>query len=82
MIATALEFVLSPEQNEAVTAAGMSLAGLIGAMTLVLPRACVRDSAGDFCLIYQPVYTAATDTERTKEQVDSNNAVWVESCGR
>ena len=33
-----------------------------------------------FCASYVPVYTAKSDTEETKKQVDKNNAVWLERC--
>lgn len=43
--------------------------------------ACAPASRGDFCEIYKPVYTAATDTAETKAMTDDNNAVWLELCG-
>lgn len=45
-----------------------------------MPAACATASHGDFCQIYQPVYTVAADSEKTKSQVDGNNAVWLELC--
>lgn len=50
------------------------------AILLTLPG-CAPASRGDFCEIYQPVYTAPADTEDTKSQSDANNAVWQELCG-
>lgn len=51
-------------------------------LSLILPllSACASASPGSFCLIYQPVYTATSDTEQTKKQVDENNAVWLDLC--
>lgn len=49
-------------------------------MILILQTACAKDSAGDFCLLYRPVYTAAADTEHTRQQADGNNAVWMTLC--
>lgn len=43
--------------------------------------ACGPQMNGSFCLIYIPVYTTAEDTEETKDQVDRNNAVYME-CER
>lgn len=42
--------------------------------------ACVNGSAGDFCALYQPVYTADADTEATRQQADMNNVIWLEMC--
>lgn len=33
-----------------------------------------------FCELYEPVYTFGTDTEKTKQQVDINNATFDELC--
>lgn len=48
--------------------------------TLLLPAACATGSAGSFCDIYIPVYTADSDTDETRRQADSNNAVWWQQC--
>ena len=52
------------------------------AVILTTLTSCAGGSAGirDFCLIYEPVYTAKADTEKTKQQCDGNNAVWLELC--
>lgn len=47
---------------------------------LATPAACAGGSAGDFCRLYAPVYTAREDTEETREAADANNAVWLELC--
>lgn len=47
---------------------------------LILQSACAIDSRGSFCNVYEPVYTAKSDTEGTKRQVDQNNAVYMEMC--
>lgn len=49
-------------------------------MTLVLQSACAPVSRGDFCLVYQPVYTAQSDSAETRQQCDGNNAVWLALC--
>lgn len=51
------------------------------AVILAMPAACATASRGDFCQVYKPVYTVAADSEKTKSQVDGNNAVWLELCG-
>lgn len=33
-----------------------------------------------FCQNYKPVYWSATDTRKTKEQVDTNNRKWKRLC--
>lgn len=33
-----------------------------------------------FCDIYKPIYWDATDTRKTKEQVDTFNRVWKRIC--
>ena len=61
--------------------AGRLLYATACAVILLMPAACATVSPGDFCQVYQPVYTAKADTEETKVQVDGNNAVWLELCG-
>ena len=58
------------------------LAAIALAATLILPAGCAGASHGSFCSIYRPVYTADGDTEKTREQADINNAVWLEMCSR
>lgn len=48
--------------------------------TLIFPPGCAGVSHGSFCSIYRPVYTGKGDTEKTREQADINNAVWLEMC--
>lgn len=43
-------------------------------------QGCAGASSGDFCDIYQPVYTAAADSAETRRQADLNNAVWAALC--
>jgi hypothetical protein len=47
---------------------------------MILPSACASVSRDSFCAVYEPVYTAAEDTELTRAAVDRNNAVWLEKC--
>jgi hypothetical protein len=56
------------------------LSAIVCMLTLILCGGCARNSGGDFCLIYQPIYTSVEDTEQTQDQVDINNAVWQELC--
>lgn len=48
--------------------------------TILLPGGCGGVSPGSFCALYQPVYTAPSDTEETRRQTDENNAVWWVLC--
>ena len=57
-----------------------SLRVIVCCLTLILPVACAGVSAGDFCLIYEPVYTAAADTAMTVAACDRNNAAWWVLC--
>lgn len=51
------------------------------ALMLLTLQGCAGVSGGDFCDIYQPVYTHDEDTEETRRQADVNNAAWMELCG-
>ena len=55
---------------------------IVFVVILTTLTSCATGSRGsrDFCLTYTPVYTAKTDTEETKRQVDGNNAVFLELC--
>ena len=33
-----------------------------------------------YCSSYTPVYTSAKDTQKTRDDVNKNNAVWLERC--
>ena len=33
-----------------------------------------------FCQVYEPIYMSKADTEKTKQQIDRNNAAWMEIC--
>ena len=48
--------------------------------TCLLLIGCAGASKGDFCLLYQPVYTSDDDSEYTLKQIDMNNALWLEMC--
>lgn len=41
---------------------------------------CGHVSEGDFCLLYDPVYTSVNDTDDTLQQIDYLNAIWLEFC--
>ncbi len=49
-------------------------------MMIILQSACARGLPASFCQLYQPVYTSPTDTEETRKQADTNNALWLEMC--
>jgi len=53
-------------------------------MILISVTSCGRNTQGisDYCVIYQPVYTVAADTEDTKLQVDENNAAYESNCNK
>ena len=51
-------------------------------MMLVMLNGCAGVSPGDFCALYRPVYTAASDTAETRDAADMNNAVWLDQCQR
>ena len=51
-------------------------------LTAALLSGCGSVSGGSFCGIYTPVYTSPDDTEETQEQIDQNNAVYLELCDR
>lgn len=36
--------------------------------------------ADTFCQIYSPIYWSASDTRKTKEQIDTNNRKWKRLC--
>ncbi len=56
---------------------------LSGCATDSLDRPTLTKPLADtYCAMYVPVYTAAADTEKTKQQVDKNNAVWLEKCSK
>ena len=52
------------------------------ALSVLLLTACGGNSPGDFCSVYQPVYSSSDSLcdERIREQVDGNNAVFLCSC--
>ena len=37
-------------------------------------------SVGEFCTIYEPVYTSKEDTEKTIEQTTDNNVAYEKLC--
>ena len=48
---------------------------------LAMLNACTVNTAGNFCLIYEPVYMDYDkDTPDTIKQVDKNNVVYEELC--
>ncbi len=53
---------------------------LLGLMLMLLGGCATNTPASDYCLLYQPVYSHADDTEQTKIQIDGNNAVYDELC--
>lgn len=53
---------------------------IVCSMTLTMQNGCAKDSRGDFCSLYRPVYTSSADTEKTRHAADINNALWLEIC--
>ena len=49
-------------------------------MMVILQSACAHVSPASFCAVYLPVYTSENDTEETRQQADSNNAIWWLLC--
>lgn len=49
-------------------------------LTVALLSGCAAGSPGSFCMLYEPVYTHAGDTEETRGQADVNNALWWSLC--
>jgi hypothetical protein len=49
-------------------------------LTLSIVSGCATSLPGNFCDLYEPVYTSPQDTEETKLQVDINNAEWLATC--
>ena len=49
-------------------------------LIIVLQSGCAKSSHASFCDIYNPVYMSVDDSEETKNQIDANNAVWLDLC--
>ena len=47
---------------------------------LILLNACAPSLNGNFCDLYEPVYTVPEDTLETQKQIDRNNTIWVLDC--
>jgi len=47
---------------------------------MIILQACAKNSLGSFCNLYIPIYSSTEDSEITKQQIDANNAVWLEIC--
>lgn len=56
--------------------------GIACVTMLATLAACASDSpvGSDFCLIYEPVYVADSDSVETVGQVMRNNAAWAALC--
>ena len=53
----------------------------ISSLILIMLNACTTNINGDFCLIYEPIYTDYEhDTPETIRQTDRNNAVFEDIC--
>jgi len=48
-------------------------------MTLTV-TGCKTVSLSDYCSLYSPVYTRDTDRQELRDNVNKNNAVWLELC--
>ena len=47
---------------------------------MIMLGGCGVHSVDDFCLLYIPVLTSDHDTPETLDQIDKNNALWLEFC--
>lgn len=63
-------------------AGGPMLRATVCAAMLLMPGACGSVSPADYCQLYKPVYTAASDSEETRAATDGNNAVWLALCSQ
>lgn len=52
-------------------------------LILIALSGCTTRINGDFCLLYEPVYADYEhDTPETVRQIDKNNVVYDDLCGR
>ncbi len=52
-------------------------------LILIALSGCTISINGDFCLIYEPIYADYEhDTPETIRQIDKNNVVYDDLCGR
>lgn len=60
---------------------GQRLRVAVWCTTIATLAGCAAGSpASEFCLIYEPIYVSAGDSEATVEQAMRNNAAWLAIC--
>lgn len=70
-----------PDRKNSHAAPAKALPPVTACVAILLTLAgCASSSHGDFCSLYIPVYTSPLDTTETRQQADSNNAVWKTLC--
>lgn len=55
------------------------LAGLT-LITLLFVTGCKTVSLNNFCDLYEPVYSRDTDRQELRDNINANNAVYLELC--
>lgn len=57
----------------------LKLSGLLTLMTLSV-SGCKTVSLNNYCDLYEPVYSRATDRQKLRDDINRNNAVYLELC--
>lgn len=53
-----------------------------GLMLLTVTACATASPSGDFCAVYVPVYSRASDRPELRDAINANNAVWLERCSK
>jgi hypothetical protein len=54
--------------------------GGISILTLMFVSGCKTVSLNNYCDLYEPVYSRATDRQELRDNINRNNAVYLELC--
>lgn len=54
--------------------------GTLTLTTLLLVTGCKTVSLNNYCDLYTPVYSRETDRQELRDNINKNNAVWLELC--
>lgn len=57
----------------------LKLSGLL-MLTLLSVSGCKTVSLNNYCDLYEPVYSRATDRQELRDDINRNNAVYIELC--
>lgn len=49
-------------------------------ITLMFVTGCKTVSRNNFCVLYTPVYSRDTDRQELRDNINANNAVYLELC--